>query len=76
MEKQLKSGTILDFDNSLWCELNQSEDIMFGHIQWDNTFGFGIFFNGKCIHSSKTFKSMNNRLIKLMDKWRCEFIKD
>ena len=71
-QQQLKNGIIFDFDNEKWCEENFSDELMGGHIQWCSTFGFGIFFNGKCIHSSKTFNSMKKRLSTLMTKWNCE----
>ena len=34
---------------------------------WAN--GFKITFNGELLHSSKTFKSFEKRLNKLIDKW-------
>ena len=37
---------------------------------WAN--GFSIEFNGKNIHHSKTFKSFENRLNKLINKWDLE----
>ena len=70
---ELKNGTIFDFDNEKWCEENMSDELMGGHVQFDNRFNlFGIFFNGKCIHTSKTFTSSKNRLEKLMSKWNCD----
>lgn len=34
---------------------------------------FVIWFNGKLIHTSKTFKSLENRFNKLKSKWDLEF---
>ena len=36
----------------------------FGHIQFENE-KWTIFFNAKCVHISKTFKSAFNKLEKL-----------
>ena len=44
------------------------EGVNMGHIQWDNKWGSGewaIFFNGKCVHVSKTLNSAINKLKKL-----------
>ncbi len=37
---------------------------------WAN--GFSIMFNGELLHTSKTFKSFDNRLKKLIQKWNLE----
>jgi ectoine hydroxylase-related dioxygenase (phytanoyl-CoA dioxygenase family) len=73
MEKQLKNKQTFHFDNEKWCEQNLSDRFIGGHIQWNLMFGFSIFFNGACIHTSKTFKSSKKRLDKLMSDWNCEF---
>lgn len=76
-ERDLKDGTEFHFDNERWCEQNDSDHISDGFITCGNGhFSKGlflIFFNGKCIHSSKTFKSAQKRLDKLMSDWNCEF---
>lgn len=72
--KKLKGGQDFHFDNEQWCEENQSDDIRSGWVTWNDRFSnFAIFFNGKCIHTSKTFLTLQKRLDKLMNDWNCEF---
>jgi len=74
-QTELKKGQIFRFDNEQWCGQNLSDDVRDGWINWDNRFNlFVIFFNGACIHTSKTFNTAKKRLEKLMRDWNCEFI--
>ena len=74
---ELKNGNEFHFDNEQWCEENFSDDLRCGWITWNETFNtFAIFFNGACIHSSKTFGSAKKRLEKLMSDWNCEFTQE
>ena len=76
-QKELKEGIQFEFSNENWCEQNLSDDLRCGTIEFNARFNwFSIFFNGTCVHTSNTFKSAENRLIKLMDKWNCEFNKN
>ena len=75
-EKALKDGKDFAFDNLAWCEENESDDIVGGYIYFnDRHCRFFIMFNGKCIYSSKGFLPAKNRLLSLMVKWHCLFIK-
>ena len=76
-EKALKAGRKLRFDNEDWCIENHKDEIRGGKIWFDGpnsnmpdwAQGFKIFFNGKLIHSSKTFKSLQRRFDRLVLKW-------
>jgi hypothetical protein len=64
-QTELKNGQDFNFSN---------EDMHEGFITWNSRFNnFAIHFNGKCIHTSKTFNSSKQRLEKLMGDWKCEF---
>ena len=77
MEKRLRNGEDIHFDNEEWCEDNLSDDLMCGWVTYHAGYGlFAILFNGACIHTSKTFSSAKKRLEKLMSDWHCKFIKD
>lgn len=77
-KNQLLTGQIFQFDNEKWCIENENDDfrgaeVFFSSNQlsgWDR--GFKIWFNGKLIHSSKTFESMDKRLQKLISDWNLE----
>ena len=76
-QTELKNGINFHFNNERWCEENESDDIRGGSICFNNNFTlFAIHFNGKCIHTSKTFNSSKQRLEKLMGDWECEFTLD
>ena len=69
-EKDLRQGNQLNFNNEDWCERTQSDDFRGGWIEFSDRLNkFGIFFNGACIHTSKTIKSAEKRLNELMIKW-------
>lgn len=76
-QQELKNGTNFFFNNEEWCERMQDEDFRGGWVTFDTMInGFAIFFNGSCIHTSKTFSSTQKRLEKLMDKWNCNFAQE
>ena len=67
-EKDLKNGQDFHFEN---------EELECGSITWNDRFkNFAIEFNGKCIHTSKTFKTAEKRLEKLMSEFNCEFTEE
>jgi len=73
-QKELKLGVHFNFDNSEWCEQNQSDDLRGGWIQWTERFNlFAIHFNGTCIYTSRTFSASKKRLQTLFDKWNCTY---
>ena len=73
-QTELKNGQTFEFDNEQWCERMQNDDLRSGWAHFDKRMGwFCIFFNAKCIHTSKTFKSFENRLNKLFFDWNLEF---
>lgn len=74
-QKELKEGKKFFFTNERHQELIGGDDIrgatVLFHKPW-NIPSFTIWFNGAIIHSSKTFKSCENRLNKLIEKWHLE----
>jgi len=74
-EKSLREGERFHFDNSEHCDRIQSDDLRGGFCDFNKRFQlFSIFFNGACIHTSRTFRAMKARLTKLTDKWHLEEI--
>lgn len=79
LKELLKQGQTIIFDNDAFCNENQSDDFRIAQCHfvnekintWAN--GFKIEFNGKLIHSSKTFKSFENKLNELKRCWTLEF---
>jgi len=73
--QELKNGNTVLFSNEEHQLSIREDNIRIARVEfeqdnsndWAN--GFKIWFNGKLIHSSKTFKSLQNRLDKLIDKW-------
>ncbi len=75
--QELKSGESFFFNNELWCLSNESDDLRQAEVvfktdgpSWSR--GFRLWFNGKLLHTSKTFKSLETRLNKLRFKWNLE----
>lgn len=74
-EKELRSGKVFTYSNEDYQLSINSDDIREAEVSFkDSTSGnrFNIVFNGKLIHSSKTFSSLMNRFEKLKDKWNLE----
>ena len=78
MRQELLSGVKFIYDNSSYCDRNQIDDIRQAEVWYKEhkTFGkrFYIEFNGKIIHSYKTFKSFEIRLNKVIAKWNLEMV--
>ena len=75
--QELKSGESFFFNNELWCESNESDDVRQATVLLNNSVpnwahGFQLWFNGELLHSCKTFQSLKNRLDKLVLKWNLE----
>ena len=75
--QELKSGESFFFNNELWCEGNESDDFRQAKVYFKDhgplwSRGFYLWFNGALLHTSKTFKSLENRLSKLVLKWNLE----
>lgn len=76
-KQELLNGEEFFFHNDEWCIENDSDDLRQARITHDGedsgmpswAQGFKIQFNGTLLHSCKTFKSLENRLDKLEDKW-------
>lgn len=78
-ERRLQEGQKLFFDNTAHQESIEDDDIRGAEIWHDSQLpgwanGYKIYFNGGLIHSSKTFKSMINRLNKLIERWNLEHV--
>lgn len=80
-QKELKSGKRFIFSNEKYQTSTQNDDIRTAEVYWEEipnhswATGFKIFFNGSLIHSSKTFKSCQNKLNSLIKTWNLEIIK-
>ena len=73
-QTELKNETIFHFDNRKWCKDTITDDLRGGHIQFNPRYKiFGIFLNGVCIYTSKTFGAAEKRLRELFAKWHLEF---
>lgn len=57
---------------AFFFETKDKEDLRVAEIGFDDRDQFVIFFNGACIHISRTFKSLQNRFDKLNTKWDLE----
>jgi hypothetical protein len=82
IKKRLLQGETIKFDNDVDCIKNQHDDYRGGEIYYTSTNsffhpsyvdGFKIWFNGKLIHSSKTFAPANKKLMILFEKWSLKF---
>lgn len=73
--KRLKNGEKFFFNNEDFQISIGNDDIRQAKVFWQDggrnqwRTGFCIWFNGVMLHHSKTFKPMENRLNKLIDKW-------
>ena len=73
-EKKLRNGSFIHFDNEHFCNENELENQMGGHIQFNDRFNlFAIFLNGACLHTSKGMPSINRKLSLLEDKFSTVF---
>ena len=75
-EKDLKSGKTFVFDNEEFQVQNGGDDLRAAEVSFrrpeegfEYPGAFHILFNGKLIHSSKTFKPLQKRLEKLISTW-------
>ena len=76
-QSDLKNGIEFNFDNEKWCEETFSDDFRSGWIEWNNRLmKFAVFFNGTCVHTSKTFKSAEAKVNNLLNDWNCEFTEE
>lgn len=78
-EKTLKNGTIFCLNNQQHQEGIGGDDIRSAEVSFNKSSekwaeGFKIIFNGETIHTSKSFKSLQNRLKKLCSKWNLQII--
>jgi hypothetical protein len=80
-EKNLKLGYMFIFDNLAYQEKIKGDDLRTAEVSFKRPEDgfvypgeFHIWFNGSLIHSSKTFKSLQNRLKILVDKWNLNLI--
>ena len=79
-QQELKSGKQFLFNNENHQIMIGDDDIRSAMICFDGEdsglpswgHGFKIWFNGALIHSCKTFKSLESRLGKLIEKWNLE----
>lgn len=72
-QKALKEGKNFIFDNEAFQTSIKCDDIRSAEIGFSPKLDkFWIEFNGKLIHTSKTFKSLMNRLNKLIKDWNLE----
>lgn len=67
--KDLINGLRFNFDNEQDAINNNHDDVRMGTIEYCDTFGFTIWFNGTIIDSRKTFKSLEKRVDLLFNKW-------
>jgi hypothetical protein len=78
-EKALREGKTFVFDNEKHQISIEGDDLRAAEVkfreptgQWNWASEFHLWFNGELIHTCKTFKSVNNRLNKLIEKWHLE----
>lgn len=76
-EKELRNGSFINFSNEKFCNDNELDEQMGGHIQFNDRFNlFAIFFNGACVHTSKGIASINRKLSLLEDKFSTIFTEE
>ena len=78
-EKALKEGKAFVFDNEEFQTAIKNDDIRSAEVSFhkaEHGFPdrFHVWFNGKLIHSAKTFKATQKRLNVLIDKWNLKLI--
>ena len=74
LKQRLKQGEVIRLNNEEHQFSIGDDDIRCGRLHfeecgrsWEN--GWHIWFNGRLIHHSKTFKSFEKRLEVLIEKW-------
>ena len=75
MEKnQLLKGTKFVFDNERFQIAIKNDDVRSAICYFNKKIfvGYKIWFNGKIIHSSKTYEPFKNRFEKLQKDWHLE----
>ena len=83
-QKELKNGNIFKFNNEAFCIEYEQDDIRECNVWFDDgsnyilnhywAIGFNIEFNGKLVHSCKTYKSLKYRLDELVAKWSLNLV--
>ena len=73
-KQELLAGKVFKFDNEEFQVAIKNDDIRSAEVRFEEPFGcfhkeFKIEFNGALIHMSKTFKSFEKRLNKLINDW-------
>gem|GEM_PF-1448054 len=79
LKREMLNGNHLEFSNEKFQETIQKDDIRIAEIWFEPRtpfVGYKILFNGKIIHSSKTFESFEKRLNKLVYDWKLELCKN
>lgn len=77
LEKLLRQGETITFDNELFCEATESDDFRSAECSFRNETkntwanGFQIMFNGK-LFSFKTFIAFRKKLNQLQFDWNLE----
>ena len=77
LKSRLKSGEEIILSNENFQSRIGEDDVRMAYLEFRDdvptwAIGFNILFNGKLLHTSKTFKSFENRLKKLIQKWNLE----
>lgn len=68
LKNRLLDGEVIEFDSEL-----STAEVSFDNSSWSN--GFKIMLNASLVHSSKTFKSMETKLNKIISTFELEEIK-
>ncbi len=79
LKNRLKRGEVVMLSNEKFQSSIGDDDIRLATLKFEDdrpswASGFSIVFNGELLHLSKTFKSFDNRLKKLIQKWNLEEI--
>jgi hypothetical protein len=77
LKNRLKQGEIIRLNNEEHQFSIGDDDVSHARLHFTKKYDWGpswahgwhIWFNGKLIHHSKTFKSFEKRLTKLIEKW-------
>ena len=77
LKSRLKSGEEIILSNENFQSSIGEDDVRMAYLEFRDdvptwAIGFNILFNGELLHTSKTFKSFENRLKKLIQKWNLE----
>jgi len=77
LKRRLLNGEEVVLSNENFQSRIGEDDIRMAYLEFRDdvpswAIGFNILFNGELLHTSKTFKSFDNRLKKLVQKWNLE----